>query len=512
MQIRTGILLTAMAAALAAPVFAADDVAAVRIRWNDITRVSPTVPTTQMLNHRYSLRDSPIHDPFWAALKDLKTDDTRLQLWFSITNTAVPELKEPTATETFWNFTYMDQLMADFYANTTGKHHINMGTIPRWMFDVPALELPIEPGASFYRYTEGTKGSLLKDPTGKQFADYQARIYQWYTKGGFTDEVGKYHKSGHHYKIDYWDVCNEPDFENGINVEQYTRIYDVVTQAIRKIDANVQFFAPEVSGSEVPWVKYFLNMKNHKPGTIPIEWFTYHNYVEAKNDPSTWQEKFFTAPASGPTDGVSVNALAERTKEVLKIRDELSPKTRIAIDELGTFLNLKEGEEACRADEPYSAYPALYWNAEGANWAANFILAQNTGMPIFSMSQMIGYRTQCPSISMFDYETAKPNAHYWALHLIAHNFGPGDKLVSTDAGSTDVYAQASITKAGRKLLLINSTHHPITVDLSGAFSDGLLHAQTVDEQSGEQAPRQETVGGSSMTLAPFAVSVVSQDK
>lgn len=190
----------------------------------------------------------------------------------------------------------------------------------------------------------------------------------------------------------------------------------------------------------------------------------------------------------------------------------MSPKTKVSIDELGTFLNVKEGEEACRADEPYSAYPALYWNAEGANWAANFIMAQNTGMPVFSMSQMIGYRTQCPSISMFDYETAKPNAHYWALHLIAHNFGPGDKLVATQAGSSDLYAQASVTRAGRKILLVNSSDHALTVDLSTAFSGGSLHAQTVDEKSGEQAPRQETLSGKQITLAPFAISVVSQGK
>ncbi|HET6170456.1 MAG TPA: hypothetical protein VFE01_09770, partial [Terracidiphilus sp.] len=146
-----GIFLIVLLAAMAAPAFAAEhSTASVKVSWSDITRVSDTVPTTQMLNHKYSLRDSSVHDAFWAALKDLKTEDTRLQLWFSITNTAVPELKAPTATETFWNFTYMDQLMADFYANTSGRHHINMGTIPRWMFNVPTLELPTEAGASFY--------------------------------------------------------------------------------------------------------------------------------------------------------------------------------------------------------------------------------------------------------------------------------------------------------------------------------------------------------------------------
>jgi hypothetical protein len=509
MHIRTGILLTALTAALAAPAVAADGAAAVKAKWTEVTRVAPTVPTTQMLNHRYSLRDSPIHAPFWAALKDLKTDYTRLQLWFSITNTAVPELKEPTATETFWDFTYMDQLMADFYANTSGKHHINMGTIPRWMFDVAPVELPKEAGASFYKYTEGTKGTLLKDPTGKQFAEYQARIYQWYTQGGFTDELGKYHKSGHQYKIDFWDVCNEPDFENGITVEQYTKIYDAVTEAIHKIDHNVQFFGPEVSGSEVPWAKYFLDPKNHKEGSLPITWFTFHNYAEAKDDPSTWHDRYFTAPAGGPTDGISAAALAERTREVLRIRDELSPRTKVSIDELGTFVNVKEGEEACRADEPYSAYRPLYWNASGANWAANFIMAQNLGLPLISMSQMIGYPTQCPSISMFDKDTARPNAHYWVLHLISHNFGPGDKLVATETGTDDLIAQASITRAGRKLLLVNTTDHPFTIDVSGAFSGGSLRTKTVDERTAEQAPRGDTLSGTSITLAPFAVSVVS---
>ena len=52
------------------------------------------------------------------------------------------------------------------------------------------------------------KADLLKDQTGKQFAEYQARIYSWDTKGGFTDELGKRHEPGHHYKIDYWGVLN----------------------------------------------------------------------------------------------------------------------------------------------------------------------------------------------------------------------------------------------------------------------------------------------------------------
>lgn len=508
------VFLTTLAAIAALPIQAAaqapDSSIKVSVQWSEVNAVSTTVPTTQILAHKYTLPDSPVHDQLFKALRDLATDDTRLQLWFSVANQVVPELKEPTATQTFWNFQYVDPLVADFYANTRGKHHLNMSTIPRWMFAVQPIDMPSDPGASIYRYTDDTRGDLLKDPTGKQFAEYQARIYQWYTQGGFTDELGKYHKSGHHYKVDYWDILNEPDFENRITVEQFTKIYDAVTEAIHKIDPNVQFFAPEVSGSEVPWATYFLNPKNHKAGFLPIAWFTFHNYAEAQDDPATWQARYFTDPPKGPTDGVSAHGLAARAREVMKIRDELSPGTKVVMDEVGIFVNVKADEEACRADEPYQAFRPLYWNANGANWADNFITAENLGMPLLSMSQMIGYPTQCPSISMFDKDTARPNAHYWVLYLISHNFGPGDKLVNTHATSPDIDAQASITSRGGKLFLVNTSNTSVTVNVADAFTSGSLVAQVVDEASGEQPPREEPITRGQISLAPFAVAVISQ--
>ncbi len=515
MRTEKSILFPLLAAVLATPALAAAPPAdagsaTVSADWAQVQRVSDTVPTTQILAHAFTLRTSPSHDPLFRALRKLHTNDTRLQFWFSVTRAALPELKPPTATQTFWDFQYMDPLVADYYANTTGKHHINMGSIPRWMFNVPPANVPEDPAASFYAYTDGTAGDLLKDPTGKQFADYQVRLYEWYTKGGFTDELGHYHHSGHHYKIDYWGVLNEPDFENHINVEQYTRIYDAVTTAIHQIDPNVQFFGPEVSGAEISWAKYFLNPKNHAPNALlPLEYFSFHNYVNAPNDPSAWHADYFTNPDTGPADGASADAFEGRIREVMKIRDELSPKTKVIVDEMGTFDVVKPGEEACRANEPYTAFNPLYWNANGANYAVNFINAENLGLPLISMSQMVGYPTQCPSIAMFDYDTAKPNAHYWALWLINKNFGPGDKLIATQSSDSDLRAQAAITPAGRKILLVNTTDRPIDVDLGGAYKGAGLNLEVVDQNSGENQPEVQPVTGDNVTLAPFAVAVVS---
>lgn len=505
------VLFTVVASLLAAPAFAAPDgPVSISAQWSHVEKVSSTTPTTQILAHAFTLRDNPMHDPEFQALKNLHTNDTRLQLWFSVTRQAVAELKAPTATETFWDFTWIDPLVEDYYNNTAGRHHINMGTIPRWMFNVPDKEVPSDPAASFYPYTDGTTGDLLKDPSGKQFADYQVRLYEWLTKGGLTDELGKYHKSGHHYKIDYWGILNEPDFENHITVEQYTKIWDSVATAIRKIDPNVQFFSAEVSGAEVPWAKYFLDAKNHAPGAPPVKYFCIHNYTNGNNDPSTWHDAYFVHPDMDVSNGASANAFGDRVRQVMRIRDQLSPKTIIMLDELGIFDLVVPTEESCRADEPYHNYNPLYWNANGANWVDTFIIAENLGIPLISMSQFDGYATQCPSISMMDGETRRPNAHYWALYLITHNFGPGDKLVTTHSSSPDVAAQASITAAGKKLLLINTQDHPITVSLAESFSSGSSHAAVVDQQSGELPPRTDSVSDGQLTLAPFAVAVVSQ--
>jgi hypothetical protein len=76
---------------------------------------------------------------------------------------------------------------------------------------------------------------------------------------------------------------------------------------------------------------------------------------------------------------------------------------------------------------------------------------------------MVGAPTQSEPCSMINWETAQPNAHYWALSLVHSHFGPGDKLVGTQSSSDDVVAQASITASGRKVLLVNTSNKTVSV-------------------------------------------------
>ena len=54
------------------------------------------------------------------------------------------------------------------------------------------------------------------------------------------------------------------------------------------------------------------------------------------------------------------------------------------------------------------------------------------GIDVAGESQLVGFPTQFPSVSMVDWNDGKPNARFWVLKLLHDNFGAGDKLVEVE--------------------------------------------------------------------------------
>ena len=134
--------------------------------------------------------------------------------------------------------------------------------------------------------------------------------------------------------------------------------------------------------------------------------------------------------------------------------------------------------------------PHRYWNAAGALYGYLFVQLSKLGVDVIGESQLVGYPSQFPSVSMIDYNTGKPNSRYWVLKLIKDNFHPGDKLVAEKPsdGPSDVTVQGFITPEGKKVLLVNRTNSEkslkLAPDLKGASS------LTVDEATGDDEPRE----------------------
>ena len=219
---------------------------------------------------------------------------------------------------------------------------------------------------------------------------------------------------------------------------------------------------------------------------------SYHFYAspDASEPPSRWSYSFF-----GQADH-----FLDVVRYIEAIRQRLSPQTQTTIDELGAILPQDNVM-------PYRPIPDSYWNLCAAMYAYLYAHLADLGIDVAGESQLLGYPTQFPSVSMVDWNTGQPNARYWALKLIHDHFGPGDKLVEAHTGLSGVYAKAFITPNNEhKILLINKRDRLATVSLAGT-SGG--HVEYVDPTTGENPPGNVRLPGDEINLNGYSVAVVT---
>jgi hypothetical protein len=481
----------------AAGLLAGAETTKVAVHWDKVIRVSKTTPTLQVVVNPPLRRGSAIHDRVFEALRDLHCDYVRYVPWLPYPKLGVAELEPPRDRQTSWGFSLIDPLTLDFLEATRGHSTIlNFSTIPEWMFKTPQpVPYPADPDQVVWNYEQGTE---FRDPSLKEVADYYARLVSWYTQGGFTDEYDKRHDSGYHYKVAYWEVLNEVDFEHKMTPETYTRVYDAVVGALHRLDPQMKFvgMALAAPSREPRYFEYFLNPRHHRPG-IPLDMISYHFYAtpSADQSPEIQQFTFFE----------QADHFLDVVRYIDAIRQRLSPATRTTINEIGSISADDGGQgEPGHVTKPI---PNSYWNLSGAMYAYVFVELARLGIDVAGESQLVGYPTQFPSVSMVDWNTGQPNARYWVLKLLRDNFGPGDKLVDTSSGTRYVLAQGFVTRDGkRKILFVNKRDRTFELSLSGAVG---ATVETVDQTTAFQPPASSHLSGDQLKLSGLAVAVVT---
>ncbi len=486
------ILSVGSACIAAAAALHAQEVPKVGIHWEKVTAVSNSTPTLQVVVNPPLRPGEPLGTSAYRAVKELGADYVRYVPWLPYPRLAVAELEPPSPEKTSWDFSLIDPMTKDFLAATEGHPAVlNFSTIPAWLFktDKP-VAFPADPNKVVWDYTQGNEPL---DPSNEAIGDYYARLVSWYANSGFTDENGRRHDSGYHYKIPVWEVLNEPEFEHQTTAEQYTARYDAIVSAVHKVSPDTKFMgmALAMPGRHPEYFEYFLNAKNHKPG-IPLDYISYHFYASPAKEETldSWQYTFFD----------QADGFLNTVRYAETIRKRLSPGTKVSLDELGVILptDNKPGDDV--------PPPAAYWNLAGSLYAYLYAELSRMRIDLIGMSQMVGYPTQFPSVSMMDWRTNQPNARYWVLKLIKDTFHSGDRLVETSCTSDDVAAQAFITQAGRKLLLSNKRNRAVEIALPDAEKATAL---TVDGQTGNGPARGVKPVNARIMLEPFAVTVVS---
>ncbi len=447
------------------------------MNWRFVTRVSRATPTLQVVVNPLIRRSSPIHDLVFSELRALNADYVRFVPWYPYPRLANPELAPPSQAGASWDFTYLDPVVTDFMHATAGHPRIvNFSTTPEWMWKTPStVQVPSDPDTIDFGYQQGGQLAVPLETVG----DYYRRVASWYSRGGFTDELGRPHRSRHRFRIECWEVLNEVNLEHVLSAELYTQLYDAIVTSVRGVLPHAKFCGLALSKPIPDYCRYFLDPANHRRG-VPIDFISYHFYASPKLDrPQAW----------GPEAFAQADEFLGNVDRVDAIRARLSPHTRTAVDEIGTVLPL------ATVQTTPEAIPSMYWNFSGAVFAYVFAQLAAKGIDVVSQSQLVGYPGQFPSASMVDWNTGKPNARFRVLQLLLKHMRPGIALCHSTTSSDQIYAVGfRAPNQRRKLLLINKQDRDVVVrgrglagariaavDASSRSAPDRVHVPSVDE-------------------------------
>ncbi|ONM49921.1 hypothetical protein [Nocardia donostiensis] len=476
----------------------------VTVDWDHVGRPVETVLTTHLWTAPPLARGAAAHDRAFEALRDLRVDYARFLPWFSNPLVSVPALTAPTDTATSWDFGRLDPYVEDFVAAAEGRPVVaNFATIPHWMFvGGDEVEIGDDPDVDHWDYERGTE---FRDETLAEVADYFYRIASWYIAGGFHDEHGVWHESGHRYRFAYWEVLCEPDLNRGMSPQTYTRLYDAVVERLRPLDPQMRFIGLSLShvhhNPEYFW--YFLDPANHAPG-IPLDAFSIHYYAspdivnpfgpEGNPAPQTWESTFF-AQAEG---------FLEQVRYIRSIAKRLSPDTKMLLNEIGTYPS--------DIMNPVTQLPAEYWALSATVHTYLWARCLDLDIALFGVAEFNGYPGMIPGTSLVDWETGEPNARYHATKLMVDHVRIGDRLLPTDTGHPGfpdprVHARAVVAADGtRMIVLVNKRGVPVELEVTDWPDRSVL--RSVDAESPTGAPRVLDVHGGRPTLPPYACAVL----
>jgi hypothetical protein len=297
-------------------------------------------------------------------------------------------------------------------------------------------------------------------------------------------------------------VLNEVEFEHHMSPETYTKLYDAVVTAMRKVQPDLKFVGMALAmPSQTPqFFEFFLDHKNHQPG-VPLDFISYHFYAIPTPDQ--------TPDIQGYTFFAQADGFLNTVRYAEAIRKRLSPDTRTTIDEIGAISadDLTQGEPG----HVVKPIPNSYWSLTGAMYAYLFGEMTRMGIDVAGESQLVGYPTQFPSVSMVDWNTGNPNPRFRVLQLLHDSFGPGDKVVALggDFSSRNpyVYVLPVITKDGKKrVLLVNKSQNAMDVQLPGVSGSQMEYC---DPTTGFDLPKKISLDGDKFTLNGFSVAAVT---
>ena len=358
----------------------------------------------------------------YSRLKELGTDHIRYmqaQDTNGLNNiSAYPEPFPPnnaTRTTSWSHLLSIDDYVVDFCAATKNGDCsdtiIFIGPLPPWLFHTS----PTNAAVCTATDSNQCSGSLV-DPSGAEAGEYFSRVISWFCKGGFVDEFGVKHTSGHHFNFTLWEVLNEA---NGYShwqqppgfIETYTQVYDGITTVLHRDHPALQFVALCYGGiPTLPVLQYFMNDSNHASAALQANWppafLTFHIY-------DSWGTSGFVGNVTG-VPGLAPGVLSAAKDAAQFIITASNGVTKPAVDEMGNF-GPDLDYETVLDDKPNRF---AFWNPRAAWYAAAYGQLASVGVEMMGASQFFGYNAvtgsavsqniRCASLHWIGMSVAEP--------------------------------------------------------------------------------------------------------
>jgi hypothetical protein len=340
---------------------------------------------------------------------------------------AMPEIKYNN-----WNFSSLNTLVNNVRAS--GEYPlINIKFAPDWMWTCYPHSVGIAP------YTQGT--GTVKDLTFQTFAQYMARLVNYYNKGSMTTEAGQLitNPAGTNNRITYWEIWNEPDYSietpchsagwgPALTSNNYVKMWNAVVPQMRAVDPSIKVVGPATAdvdtGQDPEYVPDLMQNATYKPDVI-----SYHGYGGWDNSQGDL-EMFDGGP---DTDG-----LTYVVNWVDKMR-AWAPGKPIWITEMN--VNADWGNDP--AKRPWTAYGVAWGAAAFRNLALK-------GVELINQFDFI----DSAQFGLVSDTTGAPYLPYWNNKLLSQAFPPGSTILSSSTSKSDILPLAVQKSDGTISILV----------------------------------------------------------
>ena len=531
----------------------------VTIDWGTTLRRTNAVPTyLDQVNAAAFARTSPIHDAAFSRIHEMGADRVRYLHWDANGFTQGIEAPPTNGTNcSVWNFSRFDPYVVDFMNASVGHQSvINFAAPPGW-YSEPCPHPP----------TCNNSGYL--DPTGVKAGEYFSKVISWYTKGGFTDECGQKHVSGHYFNWTYWEVLNEVDTgSSGIHCQswnnsaasldcarRYTAVFDGIVTVLKRDHPQLLFTGlvlamPDCANADV-WFDFFLNSSNHRSPVrenlkeylwaVSMHFYSENGYCQGL---APWPEGWRSI-GDNPGDVFLQSAqFISRARKIQAIVDRATPWVKTVANEIGMMAPMGSGPGSNYQDmnETYDLFGAdrWWWNLEAAQYSFVYASLAAIGYDQMAASQLTAQPGNAASIAMLDWTNGEGTAWYWVVKMFVDTLGSDTKSVHPTfidgkrsegavrvAGDPDVcihtmrpkavaeqhvdaaFAQGFVIEAsGQQIVLVTNTRNQtLTVAVAGVKGGKL---RTVDYSAGYRMKRwgERIMASDNVTLSGFGVGLV----